>query len=142
MSNCLTPPYLTAEPVITTTKIELEKGDFLILASKGLWDHLTNEQAVGLVGRWLKQNDVHHMAPEYDFLSDTGVLEQIRSGPPADDPGPGRAYTETRFADEKHFVVVDDNAAAHLVRNAFGGDREDLLRALISVSASNRIHLM
>lgn len=29
----ISPPYITAEPVVTTTKIEPEKGDFLILAS-------------------------------------------------------------------------------------------------------------
>lgn len=28
------------------------------MASNGLWDHLTNEQAVELVSRWLKTHDV------------------------------------------------------------------------------------
>lgn len=51
-SNCLTPPYFTAEPVITTTTIR--KGDFVVLASDGLWDCLTNEEVVGLVGGWLE----------------------------------------------------------------------------------------
>ena len=51
-SNCLTPPYFTAEPEITTTTIK--KGDFVVLASDGLWDCLTNEEVVGLVGGWLE----------------------------------------------------------------------------------------
>jgi pyruvate dehydrogenase phosphatase len=50
--NCLTPPYFTAEPEITTTTIR--KGDFVVLASDGLWDCLTNEEVVGLVGGWLE----------------------------------------------------------------------------------------
>jgi pyruvate dehydrogenase phosphatase len=48
----LTPPYFTAEPEITTTTIR--KGDFVVLASDGLWDCLTNEEVVGLVGGWLE----------------------------------------------------------------------------------------
>lgn len=51
-SNCLTPPYFTAEPEITTTTIR--KGDFVVLASDGLWDCLTSEEVVGLVGGWLE----------------------------------------------------------------------------------------
>jgi len=50
--NCLTPPYFTAEPEITTTTIQT--GDFVVLASDGLWDCLTNEEVVGLVGGWLE----------------------------------------------------------------------------------------
>ncbi|KIJ10214.1 hypothetical protein PAXINDRAFT_172220, partial [Paxillus involutus ATCC 200175] len=49
--NVLTPPYFTAEPVITTTAIQ--PGDFLILATDGLWESLTSSEAVGLVGTWL-----------------------------------------------------------------------------------------
>ena len=51
-SDCLTPPYFTAEPDITTTTIR--KGDFVVMASDGLWDCLTNEEVVGLVGGWLE----------------------------------------------------------------------------------------
>ena len=51
-ANCLTPPYFTAEPEITTTIIR--KGDFVVLASDGLWDCLTSEEVVGLVGGWLE----------------------------------------------------------------------------------------
>ena len=49
------PPYVTAEPIITTTKVEPEKGDFVVLATDGLWEMLTNEEVVGLVGRWLEK---------------------------------------------------------------------------------------
>ncbi len=49
----LTPPYVTAEPIVTTMEIQ-EKGDFLIMASDGLWDHLSCEQAVKLVEMWME----------------------------------------------------------------------------------------
>jgi len=49
----LTPPYVTAEPVVTTTKVEPEKGDFMVLATDGLWDMLSVDEVVGLVGKWV-----------------------------------------------------------------------------------------
>lgn len=48
-------PYVTAEPLITTTQIPDPKEgrpSFLILATDGLWDTMSSEQAVDLVGRW------------------------------------------------------------------------------------------
>lgn len=49
-----TPPYFTAEPEVTTFE-KVRRGDFLVLASDGLWDILTNEEVVGLVGKWVEQ---------------------------------------------------------------------------------------
>ncbi|KAJ5257201.1 hypothetical protein N7478_013305 [Penicillium angulare] len=43
-----TPPYVTAEPVVTTTKIDPSKGDFVVMATDGLWEMLSNEEVVGL----------------------------------------------------------------------------------------------
>lgn len=48
-----TPPYVTARPIITTTKIHPEKGDFMVIASDGLYELLSNEEIVGLVVEWL-----------------------------------------------------------------------------------------
>jgi pyruvate dehydrogenase phosphatase len=49
-----TPPYFTAEPEVTTFE-GVRRGDFLVLASDGLWESLTNEEVVGLVGKWLEE---------------------------------------------------------------------------------------
>ena len=54
---CKTPPYFTAEPVITTTE-GIRKGDFAVFASDGLWDCLSSEEVVGLVRLWLEKNGV------------------------------------------------------------------------------------
>lgn len=53
-----TPPYLTAEPEITEAKIRSsgEHPDFLIMASDGLWDHMSSEDAVTCVQMWLEKN--------------------------------------------------------------------------------------
>ena len=49
-----TPPYVTAEPVVTSTEIEPANGDFVVMATDGLWEMLTNEEVVGLVGQWIE----------------------------------------------------------------------------------------
>ncbi|KAH6915388.1 phosphatase 2C-like domain-containing protein [Coprinopsis sp. MPI-PUGE-AT-0042] len=45
--------YLTAEPEITT--LTVAPGEFLVIGSKGLWECLSNEEVVGLVGTWLEE---------------------------------------------------------------------------------------
>lgn len=44
----LTPPYLTAEPEVTSYQLQCS-DKFLILATDGLWDMLSNEEAVDFV---------------------------------------------------------------------------------------------
>ena len=48
--NYVTPPYLTAKPVITHHTLKSE-DKFLLLATDGLWEKLTNDEAVQLVGK-------------------------------------------------------------------------------------------
>src|ERR1700761_9621677 len=56
-----TPPYVIATPVITHQKLSLPNPDsleakpssslkFLVLATDGLWDELSSEEVVALVG--------------------------------------------------------------------------------------------
>ncbi len=48
LPNYKTPPYVTAEPVLSQHKFV--KGDrFLILATDGLWERLSNQEAVSIV---------------------------------------------------------------------------------------------
>ena len=129
----LTPPYLTAEPVITTTLIQPENGDFLIQGSDGLWDELTSEQAVDLIGRWLKSHDTTKEATPPD-LSRTGSASVLI--PPNTEkrvnPDGKRSYGELGRGTEKDYIVKDENAAVHLVRNALGGRDEDRLCGLLT----------
>ena len=122
-SNVLTPPYLTAEPVITTTQIE--KGDFLIMATDGLWECLQSEEAVGLVGAWLERRT--NPTIKGDSNLDRADLPVVNL--PADN-GPVR-YRQ--WSAKKLFVNVDGNAATHLARNALGGANADLAEALFSM---------
>lgn len=54
--NYDTPPYVTAEPVVT--KRTIEEGDrFMIIGSDGLWERVSNEEAVSIVAESLKRTN-------------------------------------------------------------------------------------
>ncbi|KAI1330647.1 protein phosphatase 2C [Xylariaceae sp. FL0255] len=138
-----TPPYVTAEPVVTTTKIQPEKGDFLVMATDGLWEMLTNEEVVGLVGRWIESQSVEQSS------SLGSVWSKIFGSSPQSLPvetggqgGPDGQKTPIRLRqwgispDEKdRFVVKDKNVATHLIRNALGGKNEEQVCALLTLVA-------
>ncbi|OMP82921.1 Protein phosphatase 2C-like protein [Diplodia seriata] len=136
--NSKSPPYLTAEPVVEETPInvgaraggatdgEPRRGDFLILASDGFWDHISNEDAVECVARWID-------AKKANALRGTPSSLLKHKLPKRNEHwwlDEGR-YVEWRATPE-YFVVEDDNAAAHLVRNAFGGSRRNLFCGVMS----------
>lgn len=126
------PPYLTAEPVVTTVQIDPDRDPFLIMASDGLWDHLSSQQAVDLVVRWLRTHDVTKPAPRADFDKDTPKYLAPSDLSKKAKPVPGMKYTELPKITEKDYVNVDENVATHLVRNAFGGANEDRLLGLLT----------
>ena len=47
------PPYITAEPVVTHHQLKNE-DKFMIIASDGLWERITNEEAVNVVAESFK----------------------------------------------------------------------------------------
>lgn len=141
----LTPPYVTAEPVVTTTKINPEKGDFLVLATDGLWEMLTNEEVVGLVGKWLETQ--HSGSPTGSSSQFSSVWSSLFGSKPGDlpvekDRAPGSEGQKTPIRlqqwgispdDKGRFVARDNNAATHLVRNALGGKNEEQVSALLTL---------
>ncbi|KAL8748664.1 MAG: hypothetical protein Q9184_007156, partial [Pyrenodesmia sp. 2 TL-2023] len=132
----ISPPHLTAEPIITTTSISSECDGFLITASDGLWDHLSSEQAVELVHHWLQQNDPRSKPRaaikfhELLFRADlAGAVDQdMDEKNPPECSVPGRGYKNMNYANKKNLVVMNENAAAHLVRNALGTRDKELLK--------------
>lgn len=112
--DVLTPPYLTAEPVVTATKIDPGKPSFLIMATDGLWDTLSNEQAVDLMGKWLESDAAGRRSSKPDTAHETFDFGQFQNG------------VDWRFVKERT-TVQDDNAAVHLVRNSLGGNHHELI---------------
>ncbi|KAK0715572.1 phosphatase 2C-like domain-containing protein [Lasiosphaeris hirsuta] len=115
-----TPPYITAKPEVTTTVVDKGQPAFMILGSDGLWDVLTSEQAVGLVGRWVEWRK--------------------KGGRPAEAPqGRWAGFDWTvhekdgwTLKSEKE-TIQDENAAVHLTRNALGGAHHDMVSGLLSL---------
>lgn len=138
-----TPPYVTAEPVVTTTKVHPEKGDFVVMATDGLWEMLTNEEVVGLVGQWLEEqgNMKSGHSDSHSWLKSWFTTQK---GLPLEGSAKGKGEGEGQRAPirqlqwgveggEERFVVEDKNAATHLVRNALGGRDTDQLCALLTL---------
>lgn len=144
-----TPPYVTAEPIITTTKIDPSKNDFLVMATDGLWECLTNEEVVGLVGQWLdspksditssgNKGNKSTMSAWFGRQKTALPVEKAPQGQNGDDEGqksPIRVNQWQINEGDERFVVEDKNAATHLVRNALGGKNEDMLCALLTLPA-------
>ncbi|KAB8269545.1 phosphatase 2C-like domain-containing protein [Aspergillus minisclerotigenes] len=123
-----TPPYLTAEPVVTTTKIDPGKPSFVILATDGMWDTLSNQQAVDLVGKWLDAQIHGHpiSQPKTEY-------KRVDFG----DLGNG---VDWEF-EEGRTTIQDDNAAVHLVRNSLGGNHHELIAGRLALGSPFSRHI-
>ena len=70
--NYVTPPYLTAEPVIT--RHQLSPSDaFLVLATDGLWERLDNNRVVELVGGHIEEMKSRRKEENKDLYFDSNV---------------------------------------------------------------------
>lgn len=158
-----TPPYVTAEPVVTSTSIEPSKGDFVVMATDGLWEMLTNEEVVGLVGQWIEMQN-KQASRNANSSSNTAWLTSWFKSPlpstlPVEKGGnmdkTGRISSSNNPASgpqekpirqqqwdissndasngHRRFVVEDKNCATHLIRNALGGRDKDMVCALLTL---------
>ena len=101
-----TPPYITAEPVVTHHKRE-DEDRFMIIASDGLWERISNQEVVDIVAKTLKQE-----------------ADQQRS-----------ASLMNFFGNRASGECCQPNAATELLWHALGGT-EDAVSRLLNVSPS------
>ena len=140
------PPYVTAEPIVTTTKVDPSRGDFVVLATDGLWEMLTNEEVVGLVGQWIENEKPASGGgsswPSMSWFSGSKPSLNVENHPPprvsADSDAEGQRAPHRQLqwdlkGADARFVVEDKNVATHLVRNALGGKDQDMLCALLTL---------
>lgn len=140
-----TPPYVTAEPVVTTTKVDPANGDFVVMATDGLWEMLTNEEVVGLVGQWLEtqaatqktSNTTSNSWLQSWFSSQKANQLPVEHHDEGSTDGQRAPIRQKQWGvptgAQDRFVVEDKNAATHLVRNALGGKDQDMLSALLTL---------
>ena len=132
LDSIKTPPYFTAEPIVKTT--DVHPDDFIVLATDGLWECLTNEEVVGLVGKWVQQNEGQRNFWQNWWRTGRAMTE---SGLPVVCNKDSKARADTsavryrQWGAEKKFVTVDANVATHLIRNSLGGGDKDLNEALL-----------
>jgi len=141
-----TPPYVTAEPIVTTTKIHPEKGDFVVMATDGLWEMLANEEVVGLVGQWIEKQSSESNGNGSSWAK---IFSAQQKGLPVEQGekwdgkskkgGQKQPIRQTQWGvkggENERFVVEDKNVATHLVRNALGGRDRDMVCALLTLPA-------
>jgi pyruvate dehydrogenase phosphatase len=139
-----TPPYVTAEPVVTTTKVDPDQGDFLVLATDGLWEMLTNEEVVGLVGQWIESQASAASPSQFETAWSKIFGSQHKPLPveQAKNDGPDGQKTPIRVQQwgidpsaKDRFILKDKNVATHLVRNALGGANDEQVCGLLTLPA-------
>ncbi|RMZ67417.1 phosphatase 2c [Pyrenophora seminiperda CCB06] len=150
--NSKTPPYMTAEPEVTETKIVRagktatttagnmagKKSDFLILASDGLWDRISSDHAVECVHRYLAARDRGNGSVRNDpLLQDSPPASYATSASSSLDDGVTCDAANGQEVDWKatpeYFAIEDENAAVCLARNAMGGTRRGLFMGLMAM---------
>uniref|UniRef100_A0ABM5EUH4 Pyruvate dehydrogenase [acetyl-transferring]-phosphatase 2, mitochondrial n=1 Tax=Pogona vitticeps TaxID=103695 RepID=A0ABM5EUH4_9SAUR len=102
--NYHTPPYLTAEPEVTYHKIG-RQDKFLVIASDGLWDMLSNEEVVKLVAGHLVEANVKKARVTLKKPAKLGYMQNL-----------------LRQRKAKHIYSYDQNVATHLIRHAIGNN--------------------
>jgi pyruvate dehydrogenase phosphatase len=132
-SSFKTPPYVTATPVVTHRDFDFGSvarpskspaSRFVVLATDGLWDKLSSEDVVALVGGHLK--GLKGVIPK------TALPELVptTSGAPTVE-GKDKQRNNIRGS----WSFEDENVSSHLIRNAFGGGDVEGLRRLMSIPA-------
>ncbi|KAI0461412.1 hypothetical protein LJB42_001081 [Komagataella kurtzmanii] len=133
-----TPPYVTAEPVVTSARIRPGKKDFLVLASDGLYELLSNEEIVGLVVRWMEKTGM--VPPPSKSLKEkllggrgqsstlTPVIDTSDASTKSSQRPPIRRSSQTATGSRPTYLLEDSNVATHLIRNALsdGGSPENV----------------
>ncbi|ODV96029.1 hypothetical protein PACTADRAFT_49449 [Pachysolen tannophilus NRRL Y-2460] len=142
--NLESPPYVTAEPVITTTKIDESKNQFLVMASDGLYEMLTNEEIVGLVVRWTEKNKFFETNNRENIIQTNNTSSSFvqnfklsyftgedKKLPKVVDltatpESSKQAFRRTNTNQDFSYILEDNNVSTHLIRNALsnGGSKE------------------
>ena len=125
--DLLTPPYVTARPEITTTTIT-DSTKFMVMGSDGLFELLTNEEITGLVVRWREHylKNAASLKPTLPAVTDLSDDKEAQR--------PAFRYKKSENTNSADFLLEDNNAATHLIRNALSaGGQKSYVSTLASI---------
>ena len=145
-NGLLTPPYVTAEPVVEWRKISstgAKELKFIIMATDGLWDELSNEHAAGLVATHLSGfRGVLGASELHSRCFEANGAKKIALGEPVKEPAAQQQQQQTdrkshplSAQKEASFTFEDENLATHLTRNALGGAQKERVASLLAIPA-------
>lgn len=128
---------MTASPEVSYRKFSLPTPEhsagsrstlrFLILATDGLWDQLSNEDAVALVAGHLSGH--RGSTPSNKLKKVVPTIEDHTSKTSAPLPHTSKAAKNVKWS------FKDESLGMHLIRNALGGEDEGAIRQLLSIPA-------
>jgi pyruvate dehydrogenase phosphatase len=107
---------------------------FIVLATDGLFDRLSSEQVVGLVGCWLDGTRGEKSSKEVLSNLSSSSFKPSTSTPILSSFSTGHKPKDGN-SDDRRFVFEDVNLATHLIKNALGGPEREKVRALLSIPA-------
>ncbi|WWC62461.1 uncharacterized protein I303_105057 [Kwoniella dejecticola CBS 10117] len=130
-------PYMDAWPEIVIRNLRNkenpnEKLEFLIIATDGLWDKISSEEAILLLAAHSSESAESRIA-KTDLPK---IFPQIKSE--GERPYPAEELPGTTAENSTgHWVLEDDNAATHLIRNGLDGHGdEEVHRMILSLTGS------
>lgn len=134
-ANLKTPPYVTAEPIITTHEVNPNKNDFMVMASDGLYEMLSNEEIVGLVVKWMENKKM--IKPKMGIFSSVWTSSKDKQLPDVIDLSDKSGKPKQRYRRTNNmngYLLQDENVSTHLIRNALsnGGNKDDV-NLLVSI---------
>ncbi|ODQ46704.1 hypothetical protein PICMEDRAFT_72748 [Pichia membranifaciens NRRL Y-2026] len=134
-ANLKTPPYVTAEPIITTHEVNPTKNDFMVMASDGLYEMLSNEEIVGLVVKWMESKKM--VKPKRGIFSSVWTSSKDKKLPEVVDVSDKAGNPKQRYRRTSNmtgYLLEDENVATHLIRNALSnGGKKDDVNLLVSI---------
>ncbi|SCU97319.1 LAMI_0F09626g1_1 [Lachancea mirantina] len=128
-----TPPYVTAEPVISTAQVNSDVK-FMVLASDGLYELLSNDEIASLVVKWMQHNPVVPGAAPLRTSGPAGKLTPVRdTSEDAESQRPAFRY-RSQTKNPSEYLLEDKNVATHLIRNALSAKgNKDYVSTLVSI---------
>ncbi|PWN53755.1 protein serine/threonine phosphatase 2C [Violaceomyces palustris] len=146
-----TPPYVTATPEVEWRRL----GDhssappsrelrFIVMATDGLWDMMSNEEVVGLVAGHLAGIKGDILASDLQRQCFEPVDRLHRTLGSGEHRASSTASYEELLKQKQHplskgpehlrtFTFEDDNLSTHLIRNALGGGNRQRVAGLLAI---------